>query len=84
MSEDILGIKINKDLQWFKMTLANGEEIDLVKKQDYIKLQNNWNKLKKGLRLLLEFDEGVVSKDYLECAEDTLEKMEELENSNNE
>ena len=47
---------------------------------DYIdKLQNNWNELKKGLQSLFEFDEGVVSKDYLECAEDTLMKMEEME-----
>ena len=45
-------------------------------------LQNNWNELKKGLQSLFEFDEGVVSKDYLECAEDTLEKMQELENKN--
>lgn len=47
---------------------------------DYIEqLQNNWNELKKGLQSLFEFDYGVVSKDYLECAEDTLEKMQELE-----
>ena len=47
---------------------------------DYIEqLQNNWNELKKGLQSLFEFDEGVVSKDYLECVEDTLEKMQELE-----
>lgn len=44
-----------------------------------IELQNNWNKLKKGLQSLFEFDYGVVSKDYLECAEDTLEKMQELQ-----
>ena len=53
---------------------------------DYIKeleqLQNNWNELKKGLKSLFEFDEGVVSKDYLECAEDTLNKMQELEGNN--
>lgn len=46
--------------------------------------QNNWNELKKGLKSLFEFDEGVVSKDYLECAEDTLEKMEELEQGKDE
>ena len=50
---------------------------------DYIEqLQNNWNELKKGLQSLFEFDYGVVSKDYLECAEDTLEKMQELEGNN--
>ena len=48
----------------------------------YDKSQNNWNELKKGLKSLFEFDEGVVSKDYLECAEDTLEKMQELEGNN--
>lgn len=48
------------------------------------KIQNNWNELKKGLKSLFEFDEGVVSKDYLECAEDTLEKMEELEQGKDE
>lgn len=42
-------------------------------------LQNNWNELKKGLQSLFEFDYGVVSKDYLECAEDTLDKIQELE-----
>lgn len=47
-------------------------------------LQNNWNELKKGLQSLFEFDEGVVSKDYLECAEDTLEKMQELEQGKDE
>lgn len=49
------------------------------KKDKIEQLQNNWNELKKGLQSLFEFDEGVVSKDYLECAEDTLEKMQELE-----
>ena len=48
----------------------------------YYELQNNWNELKKGLQSLFEFDENVVSKDYLECAEDTLEKMQELEGNN--
>ena len=47
-------------------------------------LQNNWNELKKGLKSLFEFDEGVVSKDYLECVEDTLEKMQELEQGKDE
>lgn len=52
----------------------------LKDKEDYQdKVQNNWNELKKGLQSLFEFDEGVVSKDYLECAEDTLEKMQEME-----
>lgn len=52
---------------------------------DYIEqLQNNWNELKKGLQSLFEFDYGVVSKDYLECAEDTLEKMQELEQGKDE
>ena len=41
-------------------------------------LLNNWNELKNGLKSLFEFEENVVSKDYLECAEDTLEKMQEL------
>ena len=45
-------------------------------------LQNNWNELKKGLQSLFEFDYGVVSKNYLECAEDTLDKMQELEGNN--
>ena len=45
-------------------------------------LQNNWNELKNGLKSLFEFEEGVVSKDYLECAEDTLEKMQEMEGNN--
>lgn len=47
-------------------------------------LQTNWNELKKGLQSLFEFDYGVVSKDYLECAEDTLEKMQELEQGKDE
>ena len=51
------------------------EQLEQKNKQ----LQNNWNELKKGLQSLFEFDEGVVSKDYLECAKDTLEKMQELE-----
>lgn len=51
---------------------------------DKTKLQNNWNELKKGLKSLFEFDEGVVSKDYLECAEDILEKMQELEQEKDE
>lgn len=45
-------------------------------------LQNDWNELKKGLQSLFEFDEGVVSKDYLECVEDTLDKMQDLEGNN--
>ena len=49
------------------------------KEKENKQLQNNWNELKKGLQSLFEFDYGVVSKDYLECAEDTLEKMQELE-----
>lgn len=50
--------------------------------QENKQLQNNWNELKKGLQSLFEFDYGVISKDYLECAEDTLEKMQELEGNN--
>ena len=48
------------------------------------KLQHNWNELKNGLKSLFEFEEGVVSKDYLECAEDTLKKMQELEQGKDE
>lgn len=55
------------------------EQLEQKNKQ----LQNNWNELKNGLKSLFDFDEGVVSKDYLECAEDTLEKMQELQGEGN-
>ena len=47
-------------------------------------LKDNWNKLKEGLRSLYDFEEGVISKDYLECVEDTLDKMQEIEGVMNE
>ena len=63
-----------------KQDLTKTIYIHYAKERDEnYKLQNNWNELKKGLQSLFEFDEGVVSKDYLECAEDILEKMQELE-----
>ena len=63
---------------YYPEDVLNPEDPKII--YDYItKLQNNWNELKKGLKSLFEFDEGVVSKDYLECAEDTLEKMQELQ-----
>lgn len=89
MNEDIENIILR-----LKKTLENYEKIGQLSDDsvysmfptenklllDYItQLQNNWNELKNGLKSLFEFDEGVVSKDYLECAEDTLEKMQELE-----
>ena len=66
----------------FKNRISLEEYTNIQEKKDLIlcdKLQNNWNELKKGLQSLFEFDEGVVSKDYLECAEDILEKMQELQ-----
>lgn len=63
---------------YYPEDVLNPEDPKII--YDYItKLQNNWNELKKGLKSLFEFDEGVVSKDYLECAEDILEKMQELQ-----
>ena len=50
--------------------------------QENKKIKDNWNNLKEGLRSLYDFDEGVVSKDYLECVEDTLDKMQEIEEKN--
>lgn len=62
--------------------------VDYKKMYLYLKkieqLQNNWDELKKGLKSLFEFDRDVVSKDYLECAEDTLDKMQELEQGKDE
>lgn len=52
--------------------------------QENKELKDNWNKLKEGLRSLYNFDEGVVSADYLECIEDTLDKMQEIEGGMNE
>lgn len=78
MNEDILGIKINKDLQWFKMTLANGEEIDFVKKQDYIKLQNNWNELKKWCKENQYIGKTITFENDVTYTE-ILYKMQELE-----
>ena len=84
--EKIIEMTINKSDKKYISLKKNFDEL----LSDYIELsrieeqlQNNWNELKKGLRSLYDFDEGVVSKDYLECVEDTLEKMQELENSNN-
>ena len=50
-----------------------------IEKRNFAKYQSDWEKLKDGLRSLYDFDEGVVSIDYLECVKDTLEKMKELE-----
>ena len=73
MNEEKITISVNEeDVQ----NIINCYEKDL---KELKQLQNNWNELKKGLQSLFEFDEGVVSKDYLECAEDILEKMQELE-----
>lgn len=60
---------------------VTNDEINKITKTEcaFNKLQNNWNELKKGLQSLFEFDEGVVSNDYLECVHDTLNKMQELE-----
>lgn len=84
-------IKVAKELDELKEerveytvnNIAYKYEIECLKKEKK-QLQNNWNELKKGLQSLFEFDEGVVSKDYLECAEDTLEKMQKMESGNNE
>ena len=83
--EKIIETTINKSNKEYISLKEQFEEL----RNDYIELarseeqlQNNWNELKKGLQSLFEFDYGVVSKDYLECAEDTLEKMQELEGNN--
>lgn len=44
--------------------------------------QTNWSELKKSLKSLYDFDTGVISQDYLECVQDTLDKMKELEGKN--
>lgn len=44
--------------------------------------QTNWRELKKSLKSLYDFDTGVISQDYLECVQDTLDKMKELEGKN--
>lgn len=73
-------LNIEKDIKPY-IKYSSPEEISLLdmRTDENIKLQNNWNELKNGLKSLFEFEEGVVSKDYLECAEDTLDKMQELE-----
>ncbi len=64
-----------------KETFIDGDKTIL--KTDYylylLQLDSNWNKLKEGLLSLYDFDEGVVSEDYLDCVQDTLDKMQELE-----
>ena len=85
MNEEEILLNYLKDENWryfhedgipYKTIFMQDRDI-LIK---YItQLQNNWNELKKGLQSLFEFDYGVVSKNYLECAEDTLDKMQELE-----
>lgn len=52
-----------------------------VREEEYRKLEHNWNELKKGLQSTFDFDYGVLSKDYLECVQDVLDKMQELERS---
>ena len=52
--------------------------------QENKKLKDNCNKLIEGLHSLYDFDEGVVRADYLECVEDTLDKMQEIEGGVNE
>ena len=73
----VAGLEVKNESQAIAKEVVLSEIENL--QQENNKLQNNWNELKKGLQSLFEFDEGVVSKDYLECAEDTLEKMQELE-----
>lgn len=63
------------------LLLKSSEPMLEFAKQTY---KDNWNKLKECLRSLYDFDEGVVSADYLECVEDTLNKMQEIEGGMNE
>ena len=48
-------------------------------KEKYNKQVSNWNKLKEGLKSCYDFDKGVLSEDYLECIDNTLDKMQEIE-----
>lgn len=57
---DVTGISFNKNLEWFKLTLANGEEIDLVKKKDYLKLEQENQRLKERIDKAIEY----IEKDY--------------------
>lgn len=64
------------------MTLRDFESLAnkyIELKEENKQLKDNWNKLREGLKFCYEFDYGVLSKDYLECVDDTLDKMQELE-----
>ena len=79
--EELINMIINEQSKLISYRKSTERVIGDLKK-DKSKLQNNWNELKYGLKSLFEFEEGVVSKDYLECAEDTLKKMQDLEGNN--
>lgn len=59
------------------------EQVTKILEQKNKQLKDNWNKLKEGLKFCYDFDEGVLSKDYLECVDNILDKMQEIEGSDN-
>lgn len=64
-----------------KYTLIKTERIDMQKElnKTITRLLNNWNELKESLREVFDYDKNVISEDYLQCAEETLELMKFLE-----
>ena len=65
-------------LEYDKETLR---DMVIEKQEEIERLNNIINELEKGLRSLYDFDKGVISKDYLDCVDDTLEKLQELKGS---
>lgn len=67
MNENIMSITIPKDLQWFKITLADGKEIELVKKEDYLKLQQENKELARLVanKVIIDYDYDSILKNEL-------------------
>lgn len=56
-------------------------QIELLQKQNK-ELKDNWNKLKEWLKEGFDYERGVVSEDFIEAIENTLDKMQEIEEKN--
>lgn len=83
-------LNIEKDIKPY-IKYSSPEEISLLdmRTDENIKLQNNWNELKKSLKTRIEFlkdlDKDLLLTSYkkeIEALEDTLKHMQELEGNN--
>lgn len=73
--------KQNKELKEKIILLKASEPMLEFAKQTY---KDNWNKLKEWLKEGFDYERGVVSEEFIEAIENTLDKMQEIEGGMNE